>query len=123
MRSTVSILVAALTTLVVVTTATAADTANTKVGKQIADFTIPDCYGKSVSLSDFKDSKLVVVAFLGTDCPLVRLYGPRLDQLAKKYADSGIALIGINSNRQDQPRKIAAHARQHGMTFPILTDL
>ena len=120
MRKALSILAVVLT---LIAAAHTADAAKTKIGKPIPDFTIPDYHGKPVSLSDFEDSKLVVVAFLGTDCPLVKLYGPRLDRLAKKYSDSGVAFIGINSNRQDRPRKIAAHARQYGMTFPILKDL
>ena len=94
----------------------------TSIGKQISDFTLRDFHGKEVSLSDFDGSKLVVVAFLGTDCPMVKLYGARLDEIAKKYADAGVTMVGINSNRQDQPRKIGAFARQYGMTFPILKD-
>lgn len=93
-----------------------------RIGRQIPDFTLRDYHGKEVSLNDYRDSRLVVVAFLGTDCPLVRLYGPRLDEIAKDYADKGVALIGINSNRQDQPTKIGAYARIYGMTFPILKD-
>src|SRR6476661_4206710 len=63
MRSTVSVLVATLTIILIMATATGADTVNTKISNQIAEWTLPDCYGKSVSLRDFKDSKLVVVAF------------------------------------------------------------
>jgi peroxiredoxin/mono/diheme cytochrome c family protein len=92
------------------------------IGKQISDFSLRDYHGKPVALGDFADSKLVVVAFLGTDCPLVKLYGPRLDGLAKKYASAGVAFLGINSNRQDQPREIGAFARLHGITIPILKD-
>ena len=40
--------------------------------------TIKDSYGKSRNLGEFKDSKFMVVAFLGTECPLAKLYGPRL---------------------------------------------
>lgn len=92
------------------------------IGKQIADFTLRDYRGKEVSLKDFADDQLVVVAFLGTDCPLVKLYGARLDELAKTYADRGVAVVGVNSNRQDQPREIGAFARQYGVSFPILKD-
>src|SRR4029078_10603683 len=121
MRNALYILAAILTVIVV--EASTADAANVRVGKQSAAFTIPDCYGKQVILSDFKDSKILVVAFVGTDCPLVKLYGARLDELAKKYAGAGGAGGGITSTQQDQPRKIVAHARQYGMTFPILKDL
>ena len=88
--------------------ADAADLSKSRIGEEIADFTLRDYHGREVSLSDFDDAKVVVVAFLGTDCPLVKLYGPRLDELSKKFAEQGVAVIGINSNRQDQPRKIAA---------------
>ena len=58
----------------------------TRIGKKIADFTLRDYHGKEVSLSDFADSKLLVVAFLGTDCPLVKLYAARLEEMSNKYA-------------------------------------
>lgn len=92
------------------------------IGRQIPDFALRDYRGKEVSLAQFADSKLVVVAFLGTDCPLVKLYGARLDEMSKKYAERGVTFVGINSNRQDPPTKIGAHARTYGMTFPILKD-
>lgn len=94
----------------------------TPIGKQIPDFTLRDYHGKEVSLSDFADSKLVVVAFLGTDCPLVKLYAGRLEEMSKKYAAEGVTFLGINSNRQDPPTKVGAHARKYGMTFTILKD-
>lgn len=112
-----------LVMLVVLCTAVSAEAAkNTRIGKQISEFTLRNYHGKVVKLSDYDKCKLIVVAFLGTDCPLVKIYGPRLDRMSKKYAELGVQFIGINSNRQDQPRKIAAHARQYGMTFPILKD-
>ncbi|MEX0979023.1 MAG: redoxin domain-containing protein [Pirellulales bacterium] len=93
-----------------------------RIGKQIPNFTLRDYHGKEVSLADLADKKLVVVAFLGTDCPLVKLYSARLEELSKKYEASGVTFLGINSNRQDPPTKIGAHARAHGMTFSILKD-
>lgn len=93
-----------------------------KIGREIPGFTLRDYHGKEVSLKDFDDSELLVVAFLGTDCPLVKLYGPRLEELSKKYAGEGVAFVGINSNRQDAPTKVGAYARMYGMTFPILKD-
>jgi thiol-disulfide isomerase/thioredoxin len=75
--------------------------------EQIADFTLPDSLGASHSLDEWKDRKLVVVAFLGTECPLAKLYGPRLAELAAKYAEQGVQLVGINSNDQDTLREIA----------------
>ena len=112
--------IAVITSILAQAAAVQAKEAN--VGKPIADFTLRDYLGKEVSLHDFADSKLVVVAFLGTDCPLVKLYGSRLNELSTKYAKQGVTVLGINANRQDQPRKIGAFARQYGMAFPILKD-
>ena len=97
--------------------------ATASIGQQIADFTLRNYLGEEVQLSDFADSKFIVVAFVGTDCPLVKLYGPRLQKLADDYADRGVTVLGINSNRQDQPRKIGAFANQFEIKFPILKDL
>ena len=86
------------------------------------DFRLPDYYGRERSLAEFADSKLVVLVFLGTDCPLVKLYAPRLVELAAEYESKGVALVGINANRQDALTKIAQIARQQQIAFPILKD-
>lgn len=122
---TLAVGVLSLVALVSVSSVTLAAAANKQdsLGQKIGDFTLRDYLGKETSLHDFADRKVLVIAFLGTDCPLVKLYGPRLEEISKKYADQGVAVIGINSNSQDQPREIGAYARQHGMQFPILKDL
>jgi peroxiredoxin len=95
----------------------------TRIGQEVDGFTLKDYRGKSVSLADFGDQKAVVLVFLGTECPLAKLYGPRLAQLAKEYESRGVAFIGVNSNTQDSITEIAAHARIHKIKFPILKDL
>src|SRR5204862_81705 len=74
------------------------------------------------SLADWKDSKILVVAFLGTECPLANLYAPRLAELATKWEPKGVAFVGINSNQQDSITEVAAHAQQHHILFSALKD-
>ncbi len=105
-----------------VTQAHAAKKQQAKVGKQIPDFTLRDYLGTTHSLSDYADSELVVVVFLGTDCPLVKLYAPELQRISETYRERGVTVLGINSNRQDPPTKVGAYARRLGMTFTILKD-
>jgi mono/diheme cytochrome c family protein len=64
-----------------------------------------------------------VVAFLGCDCPLAKLYGSRLAQLAHDYEPKGVTFIGINSNQQDSISAIGRYARQSGIHFSILKDV
>jgi peroxiredoxin len=93
-----------------------------RVGRQIEGFELRDFYGKSHQLSDYAKAKAVVVAFLGTDCPLVKLYTPRLIDLAKQYEGKGVAFLAINSNHQDTVTEISAFARRLEVPFPILKD-
>lgn len=93
-----------------------------KLGQKVQDFEIRDYRGKVHRLSDYSSDKLVVLVFLGTECPLVRAYAPKLEQLATTYADQGVRFLGVNSNLQDSLTEIAAYARSYGINFPILKD-
>ena len=55
------------------------------IGKKVADFKLRDYRGADRSLEDFAGHKVVVLAFVGTECPLAKLYGPRLAALAREY--------------------------------------
>lgn len=90
--------------------------------RTIANFSLPDVYGKAHELADFQDSQLIVVAFLGTECPLAKLYGSRLAELADEFESRGVAFLGINANRQDALTEIAAYGRRYSIRFPLLKD-
>jgi peroxiredoxin/mono/diheme cytochrome c family protein len=89
----------------------------------VGDFSLADYHGKTFGLADFKDKPVLVVAFVGTECPLAKLYGPRLAELEKEYGVKGVGFVGIDPNAQDGVTQIAAFARLHGIAFPILKDL
>jgi peroxiredoxin/mono/diheme cytochrome c family protein len=91
-------------------------------GQAVEDFTLRDHRGAERSLGDWHDSKLVVVVFLGVDCPLAKLYGPRLADLAAEFEPRGVAFVGINSNRYDSVTAIARYAQLHPLPFPLLKD-
>ena len=75
----------------------------------IDDFALGDFRGKEHRLSSFADARLVVVAFLGAECPLAKLYGPRLEKLFQEFDGRGVQFLGINSNRQDSIKIGRAH--------------
>ena len=68
-------------------------------------------------------SKAVVIAFLGTECPLASLHAPRLAELARAYEKKGVAFFGVDSNQQDAPSSLARFARENGLPFPLLKDV
>ncbi|APZ96952.1 thiol-disulfide oxidoreductase [Fuerstiella marisgermanici] len=97
--------------------------ANANADQTISDFTLSSHRGVDWSLDSVADSKLVVVAFLGTECPLARLYGPRLSELQNRYQAKDVAFVGIDANTQDSMTEISAYVARHKITFPMLKDV
>jgi peroxiredoxin len=120
----------ALTVLSIVPTAQAGGTeasrTQTLVGRQIADFMLPDTAGKQTALHDFVekagDKGAVIVYFMGVDCPISNLYVKELASLAKPYESRGVHVVGIQSNAGMTTAKAAEHAKQFKVAFPVLVD-
>jgi peroxiredoxin len=92
------------------------------VGTKVAPFTLRDFRGAESSLEKFAAKKAIVLAFVGCECPVAKLYGPRLAKLAKTYEAQGVQFLGIDSNQQDGVSQIARFAKDAGIEFPILKD-
>jgi peroxiredoxin len=101
----------------------AKESAATPLGKKVDAYSLQDFRGKAHTLGDLADSKLVVVAFLGVECPLSKLYAPRLADLAAEYGPKGVAFVGVDPNRQDSVTEMANFAKEHKVEFPLLKDL
>ncbi len=112
----------AIVLLLLICPASAAEVDERTPKPKIADFTLRDIGGKMHALADFKDRAIVVVVFVGTECPLAQLYLPRLNKLAAEYRDRGVTFLAINSNAQDSIADLTAYARTHAIGFPLLKD-
>jgi peroxiredoxin/mono/diheme cytochrome c family protein len=86
-------------------------------------FKLQDFRGAWHELDQVKDRKLVVLAFLGTECPLANIYAPRLAELARGYEKKGVAFYGVDSNEQDAPSRLAQFAKDCDLPFPFLKDV
>jgi len=100
-----------------------ADERPSAIGRQVENFTLDNCYGKPVSLADFDDKRAVVLVFLGTECPLAKLYGRRLNQLQRNFADADVMIVGINSNTQDSLTELTRYRSRYDINFPLLKDV
>jgi peroxiredoxin len=87
------------------------------------DFRLQDHRGAWHTLDEARDRKVVVLAFLGTECPLAEAYAPRLAELARDFGKRSVALFGVDANQQDGPVAIGRFADKHGLPFPILKDV
>lgn len=88
----------------------------------VAGFQLTDSAGTVTAVAAQVQQQLTVVCFLGTECPLARQYGPRLNALATDFAAPRVRFIGVNSNSQDSPAEVAAFVKEYGITFPVLKD-
>jgi thiol-disulfide isomerase/thioredoxin len=92
------------------------------IGRKIGNFRLNDFRGATIELKDWSDRELVVVAFLGTECPVARLYGPRLAELAGQYGPKKVGFVAIDANEQDSLAEMAQYARVSKIEFSFLKD-
>ena len=97
--------------------------AGPQIGAPAPEFTLSTVDGKTFSLTDAARShKAVVVMFIATKCPYSNAYNDRMRDMAAAYAKQGILFAGINSNKSEPADEVVAHARQHGLAFPLMKD-
>lgn len=112
--------------IVLVTCGTAWGLEGLQVGMKAPGFSLRDLEGDKVSLSDFRESKLIVVTFFATWSDNSVELLERLGKLYQQYADKGLVILGINVESQRiPPDEVAAVKRMTqdlGLNFPILVD-
>ena len=98
-------------------------TASSVAAGQELEFRLTDLDGKKISVEASADSqpkRLTAVCFLGTECPLARLYASRLNGFAEEFPQ--VRFVGIFSNRQDSEQDIEAYQAKYKLNFPIAKD-
>lgn len=87
------------------------------------NFKLKDYNGKEYQLSDFKDSRAVVLMFISTQCPVSNSYNEKMAKLYNDYQKKGIVFLGVNSNKAENFEEIKKHAKENNFGFPVLKDL
>jgi len=91
---------------------------------------VPTVHADSVDVgTTVRDLKLddvpilgpTVVVFFGVECPLARLYGGRLCELANRY-EGQVAFVGVDSNDRDSLAEIADWKQKYAPTLKLLHD-
>ena len=98
-------------------------TVSTSIGQEFS-FSLPDLDGKTIKLekdsADSKSEQLTLVCFLGTECPLARLYASRLNRFSQEFPQ--VRFIGIFSNHQDSVKDVAAYQTKYKLEFRLAKD-
>jgi peroxiredoxin len=97
------------------------------VGDTVKDFSLKNVDGKTVSLSDYKSAKGLIVVFDCNTCPFSKGYNDRIIALSKKYKNVGFPLIAINANDPgispgDSFEEMVSYSKSKGYDFPYLVD-
>ena len=97
------------------------------LGTKAPDFRLPSATGGLVSMTDFSDSKGLLVMFICNHCPFVQHIRQELAALARAYQRQGIAVVAINANNweaypDDSPEQMAREAERYSYTFSYLYD-
>ena len=101
--------------------AIAASAQKLSIGVAMENFSLSDLSGKTQTLNDMKGKNGAVIVFVSAQCPVVRGYNERMNQIAADYAAKGISFIGINSNSTETAAQIKTHA-DATYKFPVLID-
>lgn len=106
------------------------------IGDQAPDFSLPGIDGKYHTLADYKDAKILIVAFISNHCPDSHAAEGRIKKLLNATKDLGVSLVAINPNNPeglsideigyskygDSYEDMIKYAAEAGFTFPYLYD-
>ncbi len=92
------------------------------IGSKMPAIQLATLTGETISLSNYANKNGLLVIFVSVQCPVSNAYNERMEGLAQQWRARGFGVVGINANRTESPEAVSAHAREHGLTFPILKD-
>ena len=93
-----------------------------ELGLPAPRFNLPDTAGRTVSIDDFSDAPVLLVAFWCSHCPFVRHIREGFAAFAREYQAKNVTLVAISSNDevshpQDGPEQMRADVEAFGYTF------
>jgi peroxiredoxin len=97
------------------------------IGSAAPNFSLRATDGKTYSLKDFADAKILVVFFTCNHCPYVTGSDEVTRQAAKKFEPKGVKFVGINSNSpntyaEDSFDNMVKRMKEHKFPWTYLYD-
>jgi peroxiredoxin len=107
-----------------------------RLGDPAPEFSLPGIDGRTHTLADYRDAKVLVIAFISNHCPDSQAAEGRLKQFVSDFSPRGVTLVAINPNNpeglryeelgyskyNDGPDDMKRHAQEQGFNFPYLYD-
>jgi peroxiredoxin Q/BCP len=89
-------------------------------GDQAPSFSLPDDTGRTVALSDFKGSKVVLYVYPAAMTPGCTKQACDFRDNLSAFTAAGYQVVGLSP---DKPEKLAKFREAEGLTFPLLSDV
>jgi peroxiredoxin len=90
--------------------------------EEAPDFTLPTLDGDSVTLSELRGDKVVLIDFWSTTCDPCLREMPELVKLYKEKKSQGFTVLAITIDGPDTMAQVASVVKSKKMIFPILLD-
>jgi peroxiredoxin len=92
-------------------------------GDPAPDFSLPSVFdGKMVSLSDFRNSRSVLLYFWASWCPSCLEARPQIKAIREKIPVDRLEIIAINIGAGDTPESVRKFEKLHPLNVPVLFD-
>ena len=106
------------------------------IGSPAPDFKLPGVDGKTYTLADFAQSKVLFIVFTCNHCPTAQAYEGRIARLCSDYREKGVAVVAISPNNPravrldelgytdlgDSFEEMKIRAKDHNYPYPYLYD-
>ena len=103
--------------------ARAAGTPEDHLGETLPDFTVETIDGGTFTLSEaLKEKDLVMINLWATWCGPCEREFPYMEEAYELYSDK-VEIIALSVEPADTPEVLRAYAQEHGMTFPVGSDV
>ncbi|MBB4855104.1 peroxiredoxin Q/BCP [Mycobacteroides chelonae] len=96
-----------------------AETKRLEVGDKAPAFTLFDADGEKVSLSSYKDRKVIIYFYPAAMTPGCTKQACDFRDSLAELNEAGLDVIGISP---DKPEKLAKFRERDGVNFPLLSD-
>ncbi len=106
------------------------------IGQAAPDFSLKGIDDKTHTLAEYKDAKVLMIAFMSNHCPTSQAVEGRLKKLLADKKGQGFQIVAINPNNpvslrpdelgysiyNDSFDEMKLHAKEQGFEFPYLYD-
>lgn len=81
-----------------------------------------DLHGQPIRDLAGPGSRIVLLFFAGTDCPISNRYVPEIKRLTQKYGPKGVRFWWVYPNASDTAKVVADHNRDYAITGDTILD-